>query len=218
MMPGVYEIFGEYAVPDIIRFLEFLEARHCSYEKGECILREGDPTEFVAIVVAGSLHSKLEMPTGESYLLRTLTVGTLAGTVLLFVPQDRHLCSLYAPEHVEVVTLSVKKALAWRMRPESRQFFRALERQIFEHNKAVSRKCVIMSQPTVEKRIMAYIGFRCHDEKTQTIKVAGTEAEFANFIGSHPVSVSRALNKLRDEGKISYTRNVDALFPRFETR
>jgi len=207
-MARLFSFFAEYEEADVARHLERLDADMRLYEKDEVILREGSPATRVGLIADGTIHACLEMPDGNRCVMQTLSHGYLAGGMILIVPQERHLCTLEAVEPCKVITLSTARAVAWRKESSSALFMREVDAQQFWFSVEMTKKCMILSQPSVEKRILAYLGMRCRDERTNTVTVAGTEVDFANYIGAHPVSVSRALNKLRDEGKISYNRNV----------
>jgi len=203
-----HPFFADYAEPDLVRHLEFLNADRCTYEKGEVIFRMGDPASRVGLILGGVIHSCVEMPDGVRCVMQTMTRGYLVGGMILIVPQERHLCTLEVVEPCDVITFSAARAVSWRKASDSGCFMRAVDVQQFKFASAMTRKCMILSQPTVEKRILAFLGMQCRDEKSQTVTIPGTEADFASYLGAHPVTVSRALNKLRGAGKISYNRNV----------
>lgn len=203
-----FGLFGEYAHADVVRILSTLGARIEAYEKGEVVFREGEPATRVGLILAGAVHVCLDMPVGGRCIIRMIEAGHLAGGSMLIVPQEKHLCTIVASVPCEMLTFSLAQAVAWRKTPEAAAFFGFVERQFLRLATETALRGYVMSQPTVEQRILTYLNLRCRDEGKRTITVGCNEAEFANYIGVHPVSVSRALNKLRKEGKISYRRNT----------
>jgi len=210
-MVATFDFFIRYSDAEIVRRVEALDADLRVYEKGEVVICEGDPVRRVALVLDGALHGCVEMPDGSRSVLNTLSRGYLAGGMLLVVPQERHLCTLVAVDRCELVTFSVARLLDWRREASSADFMQAVNAQQFRFSLEMTRKCLILSQASVERRILAYLGMRCRQEGSQTITVAGTEADFASYLGAHVVTVSRAMNRLKAAGKIDYRRNVITL-------
>jgi signal-transduction protein with cAMP-binding, CBS, and nucleotidyltransferase domain len=55
-IPGNIDLFAGISPEDLTRLLECLDARYRTCAKGDAVIREGDPVDFVGVVLSGGVQ------------------------------------------------------------------------------------------------------------------------------------------------------------------
>jgi len=198
-----------YGKAELARILERIGAKLLTVRKGNVIVREGEKATRIGFVLSGALHLMAHDLDGTRHLMQIIGAGQFLGGSLLFRKDASYPADVIAFEDSEVVVIEVSLLRSWqREDPAASRFFEHLSCQVSEALVASWQKATIMSCPNIAERVLLYLAFRSRDEKTKTIVVPGTEADFASYLGVHPTALSRVLSKLRAENRLAYRRNV----------
>mgnify|MGYP006316283533 CR=1 FL=1 len=130
--------FGSHLPESALARLE-THARPASYDAGAEILREGDPTRYLAVVVRGRVALRLRVPERGMTTILTIEAGDIVGwtavvpphratsTVTALVPTD--LLWSFAPDPPGAAPRSLAEVPA--VTPESSAMAKALKREGF---------------------------------------------------------------------------------------
>jgi len=200
-----------YAVADLVRLLPQMDAEVVAFKKGETVVREGENAARVGVILEGAVHVVLRSGDDRGVVLRMLSAGSFVGLTALIASHVPCPMALVAFTDCTLLSLSVGKLRDWRKDPVSDAFFASLERQMYEMMLELAQKCAILSQPKIEDRVLTYLKQQYAEKGSRTVVIPGNEPDFANYLGVHPVALSRVLSKMRTDGLIDYRRNVITL-------
>ena len=109
MVGGV--LFQGIAEEEQRTLLDCLQARARHYARGETVLRAGEPTQALGVVVSGSVHIESSDAWGNRSILDKLGPGQIFAEVYACIPGERLMVTVVAAEDTEVLLLRVDRLL-----------------------------------------------------------------------------------------------------------
>ncbi len=189
-----------------------LNAVEKTYRKGETVMHAGFRADRLMVVVSGRLHVYDQVEDDRSVLLRAIGPDEVLGLWILHVPEIP--CwpgSIVADEPCTLISLDMARAraLATAHDPEIvRLAFNAsriLSRELF----TTWRKLVVMDAPTLEARIRIYLSELANETGNRgEVVVPFNRERMAEYFGVARPSLSRALSQMRDQGLLTWRKNV----------
>ena len=175
-------------------------------------MHAGVRADRLMVVVSGRLHVYDQVEDDRSVLLREIGPDEVLGLWILHVPEIP--CwpgSIVADEPCTLISLDMARtrALATAHDPEIvRLAFNAsriLSRELF----TMWRKLVIMDAQTLEARIRIYLSELANETgNTGEVVVPFNRERMAEYFGVARPSLSRALSQMRDQGLLTWRKNV----------
>lgn len=180
----------------------------CVVSKGETCVRAGTTAKEALVVLSGMLHMKLRSEIGEDILMKSLMPGEYYGLPLVFVPQQTNLYDLTAAVESEIIFFDPEGVRHWRSNPRSCPLFDFLIRHMNDRLVEAQAKNFILSGHDIEDRLRRYLAYRMQKEQSHTIRLPGTLVDLANYLALNRSALSRAISRMKSEGKLDYSRNV----------
>jgi len=197
-----------YTLDEVYQQFHMWKAEARRYRRGEVCVRAGTPAKEVAVVVSGILHVKLYSAIGEDILMNAVRPGEYSGLSLVFAPRLVHPYDIVAAADTEVIVFRAAEVRRKRADPKAQPLFDYLGKMLDDALCEAQAKNVILSGYDIAERLRRYLSFRMQKEKTNVIKIAGTAGDLANYLGVNRCALSRAIGRLKAQGKIDYCRNV----------
>lgn len=183
------------------------------YRKGEIVVHAGFEANRLMVVSSGHLHVYAASGEGEPQLLvRQIGVDEVLGLWILHMPEVA--CwpgTVVAAEESLLVSLDLeqfRKAVA-----SSESYFarmtansaKILSRELF----STWRKLMVMDAPTIEAKVKTYLSeLDSEGGHTGVVTIPFDRERMAEFLGVTRPSLSRAIGRLRDEGQLTWRKNV----------
>jgi len=197
-----------YTQDEIYDNLKRWHGRACVVSKGEMCVRAGATAKEALVVLSGMLHMKLRSEIGEDILMKAWMPGEYYGLPLVFVPQQTNLYDLTAAVESEIIFFDPEGVRQWQSNPRSRPLFDFLVRHINDMLVEAQAKNFILSGHDIEERLRRYLAYRVQKEQTHTIRLPGSLSDLANYLALNRSALSRTVSRMKDEGKIDYSRGV----------
>ena len=182
------------------------------YSKGEIVVHSGLEATRLMAVRSGHLHVYCDLDADHQVLVREIGEDEVLGLWILNVPEVK--CwpgTVVAAADSVIVSLdmdSARKMLASSDRLSAlfaANSSRIVSRELF----STWRKLMVMDAPTIEARVMAYLAeLDGESGHTGEVIVPFDRERMAEFLVVTRPSLSRALGHLRDQGLISWRKNV----------
>ena len=194
-------LFRNISPADLASLLDCLDARERAYEKGAWLLRRGERTDRLGLVLSGTVHILREDFWGSRSI-----VG-LAGPGESFAESYA-----LAGEPLEVSVLAASDARVLFLRVETAltgcgQLTRNLTALLAEKNLTLTRKMRHMARRTTREKLLSYLS-------AQALRSGGPEfdspmdrQQLADYLAVDRSAMSAALGKLRDEGVLEFRKN-----------
>ena len=194
-------LFRDIAPADLASLLDCLDARERAYEKGAWLLRRGEWTDRLGLVLSGTVHILREDFWGSRSI-----VG-LAGPGESFAESYA-----LAGEPLEVSVLAASDARVLFLRVETAltgcgQLTRNLTALLAEKNLTLTRKMRHMARRTTREKLLSYLSAQALRAGTAEFDIPLDRQQLADFLAVDRSAMSAALGKLRDEGVLEFRKN-----------
>ena len=194
-------LFRDIAPADLASLLDCLDARERAYEKGAWLLRRGEWTDRLGLVLSGTVHILREDFWGSRSI-----VG-LAGPGEIFAESYA-----LAGEPLEVSVLAASDARVLFLRVETAltgcgQLTRNLTALLAEKNLTLTRKMRHMARRTIREKLLSYLSAQALRSGGAEFDIPMDRQQLADYLAVDRSAMSAALGKLRDEGVLEFRKN-----------
>ena len=205
-------LFRDIAPADLASLLDCLDARERAYEKGAWLLRRGEWTDRLGLVLSGTVHILREDFWGSRSI-----VG-LAGPGEIFAESYA-----LAGEPLEVSVLAASDARVLFLRVETAltgcgQLTRNLTALLAEKNLTLTRKMRHMARRTTREKLLSYLSAQALRSGGPEFDIPMDRQQLADYLAVDRSAMSAVLGKLRDEGVLEFRKNHFRLLGRGEER
>lgn len=177
---------------------DVLKVRIRSYERGEMIINECDPTRDVYIVLKGRISvSVCGVTSDRRHLVYWLGPGSSYGTTFPGLEVKRSPCMLIASSPTEVMLCRVAKIRDVIRHGMHIGFIANLYKATVSQGYTICRKLSLLSCYQTADRVRLYLRFR-HEEGLSASTLPPL-AEIAEYLGVNRTSLYRAMRKMGKE-------------------
>lgn len=187
--------------------LDFRKVDIASFPKGYVIENEGNLSEYIGIVLTGSISIESYSLAGHTFIIRTLSEGMIYGDVLIFGNHSlNYPGTIIAREHTLIAKISNSLFKKWLVESQTLlyNYLGLLSDKTYELNS----KYKLLTQDTLRDKILHYLNEQKKIQKSQTILLNQTKEELAATLFVRRPSLSRELINMKEEGLIDYTRST----------
>ena len=176
-------------------------AREVRFQKGDLLLRRGEETRRMGLVLEGTVHIIREDFWGNRSI-----VG-LAGPGEIFAESYA-----LAGEPLEVSVLAASDARVLFLRVETAltgcgQLTRNLTALLAEKNLTLTRKMRHMARRTTREKLLSYLSAQALRSGGPEFDIPMDRQQLADYLAVDRSAMSAALGKLRDEGVLEFRKN-----------
>lgn len=203
------QLFSGASEKDIEAMLGCLQARLCTYKKGEYVLREGERVERLMMLVEGELHIQRDDYWGNRSIVSMVGVGEMFGEAYAAPESGPLLNDVLAVEDSAVIFLDIGRLLT--VCPNGCKFHEAAVKNLFfaisEKNRRLVRKLGFMSRRTTREKLIAYLSEEAKRQNSGSFSIPFNRQQLADFLSVDRSAMSNELCKLRDDGLIEFEKN-----------
>ena len=193
---------------ELSRALEMFSAVNTRYEKGQHLLRAGEPFLRFGILLSGAVSVYMDDIDGERMIMASVGEGDTFGESHAYLGTKESPVYILAALDTEVVWLSPSSlygvlgdALALRLRE---RFTALLAKRALYQNERIQ----ILSKPKIRARLVAFFTQWEAKTKSKTFSVPFDRASLAVYLGVNRSALSRELSAMKDEGLIDFYKNT----------
>lgn len=203
------QLFSGASDEDIEAMLGCLQAKLCTYEKGEYVLREGERVERLMMLVKGELYIQRDDYWGNRSIISMVGVGEMFGEAYAAPESGPLMNDVLAVEDSAVIFLDIGKLLT--VCPNGCKFHAMAVKNLFfaisEKNRKLVRKLGYMSRRTTREKLIAYLSEEAKRQNSGSFSIPFNRQQLADFLSVDRSAMSNELCKLRDEGLIEFEKN-----------
>ena len=203
------QLFSGASDEDIEAMLGCLQARLCTYKKGEYVLREGERIERLMMLVKGELHIQRDDYWGNRSIISMVGVGEMFGEAYAAPESGPLMNDVLAVEDSAVIFLDIGRLLT--VCPNGCKFHAMAVKNLFfaisEKNRKLVRKLGYMSRRTTREKLIAYLSEEAKRQNSGAFSIPFNRQQLADFLSVDRSAMSNELCKLRDEGLIEFEKN-----------
>ena len=193
--------------------LSCLGARTRVYAKGEIVFYEGDPAQYVGLVLSGSVQIVKEDYFGNRSILALASMGELFAEAFSCAGAKLEV-SVIAAEYSEIMLIEYQKIITTC--PTSCLFHTRLIRNmtgiLAQKNIQLSRKIEHISKKTTREKLLSYLNERAKTANNNRFAIPFDRQELADYLGVERSAMSAELGRMREEGLLDFKKNMFELF------
>lgn len=185
------------------------------YEKGDFILRAGDSTDSIGLVLMGSTLVIQEDIWGNRNILHKVNPGQTFAAAFACAPGSVLNVGVIADNSATVMFLNVKKILTTCPSgcEHHNRIIRNLLAEIAEKSLQLNEKLTHIGQRTTRAKLMAYLSDEMKRKNKCEFDIPFSRQQLADYLGVERSGLSLELGKMKKEGMLDYHKNHFKLKP-----
>ena len=196
--------------PDVLPdLLAGLGAGTRFYPRGEAVLRTGDRTGRLGLVLSGGVNIESVDVWGSRSILGHVGPGQVFAETYACLPGEPLMVDAVAAQRTEVLFLNTARLL--RTCPSACAHHAALIRNLLavtsQKNLALSRRIFHTSPKTIRGRLLSYLSAQALRENSRSFAIPFDRQQLADYLGVDRSALSAELGRMRAEGLIRFRKN-----------
>lgn len=208
-------LFSGISQADLSALLSCLAAVERRYSKGAVILAEGEPTQWMGLVLEGRAIISCADVWGKSSILGFAEPGAVFGEAYACVPGEALLISVCAAEETRVLFLNVGKLLTvcGNACPFHARLIRNLLSISAGKNLQLSRRIFHTTPKSIRGRLLSYFSECAKKSGSLTFKLPFNRQQLADYLGVDRSAMSSELSKMQRDGLIQVQGGTITMLP-----
>ena len=202
-------LFQGVSAADAASMLQCLGAQRQHYARGERILRMGETTESLGLVLAGRVRVESVDMWGGRTLLGDAGPGEVFAEAYACVPGETLMVDAVAAEDAEILFLNAARVL--RLCPNACAFHGRMVQNLLtvlaRKNLALARRSLHSAPRTIRGKLLSYLSFQALRQRSRSFAIPFDRQELADYLGVDRSALSSELGKMRREGLIDFHKN-----------
>lgn len=194
-------LFRHISETELPALLTGLKARTAAFQRGELLLRRGEDTGRMGLLLAGTVHIIREDFWGRRSIVGLVGPGEIFGEsyALAGVPPE---VSVLAATRGEALSLDAAELTA-----QGGQLAANLTLLLAEKNLQLTRKIRHMARRTTRDKLMSYLSAQALLAGSPSFDIPMDRQQLADYLAVDRSAMSTELGKLRDEGVLEVRKN-----------
>ena len=176
-------------------------AQRRTYTRGEMVLRAGERTSRLGLLLSGSVHVIREDFWGGRTIVGVVEAGDVFAESFALAGEPLEV-SVFSPGEAEVLFLDAEAAGVY-----SGRFTVNLLALMAGKNLALTRKMGHMARKTTREKLLSYLSAQAIRAGDASFDIPFDRQQLADFLAVDRSAMSAALGKLRDEGILEFRKN-----------
>ena len=175
------------------------------YSQGEIIHFDGDCCSSIDIILNGQVVIERIDDAGNLMRITEFSTDDILGGNLLFSKNPYY--PMMVTAKTEVTLISITKNLVFEFCTTNMDFLKVYLEYISDHSLLLGDKLKHYVNRSIRESIIAYLKSEYKIQKSQTLQLRLTKKELADRIGVQRTSLSRELQKMKNEGLVEYDKS-----------
>ena len=189
---------------ELTSMLDCLGGKTVEISKGAPVFLEGDPAQFVGVVLSGAIQILRDDYYGNRSVMTAVEPGELFGEAFSCAGIKTLPVSAIALKNSTVLLLDCKHVLT--VCPKACQFHNQLVNNLLRvmarKSLALSQKIQVMSHKTTKEKLMAYLLDQAKRKQSPEFVIPYDRQALADYLGVERSAMSAEISKLKKAGII----------------
>ncbi len=179
-----------------------------TYQKNEKILNQGDPLEYVTLILKGSAIVENIDHLGNINLVTKLNTGDVYAAESAYVGDQTYKDNLIATEKTLVLFMDKHRLINQCGNNCKRHEFviKNLMKMVAESNKNLLNKLSHLSKKTTRDKLLSYFSTMSAEANSTYFEIPFNKTELANYLSVDRSNMCTELSKLKKEGIVDYDK------------
>ncbi len=203
------QLFSGVGEEEIGAMLNCLQAKLCTYKKGEYVLRQGEHLDNILVLVEGKLHIQNDDYWGNRSIINMVSVGEMFGESYVAPESSVLMNDVLAMEDSTVILFDVKRIIT--VCPTVCRFHSMVVQNLFfaisDKNRKLVQKLTFISKRTTREKLISYLSEESKRNNSSEFSIPFNRQQLADFLSVDRSAMSNELCKMRDKGLIEFEKN-----------
>ena len=203
------QLFSGVGEEEIGAMLNCLQARLCTYKKGEYVLRQGEHLDKILVLVSGKLHIQRDDYWGNRSIINMVSIGEMFGEAYVAPESGTLMNDVLAVEDSAVIFFDVKRIIT--VCSAACRFHSMVVQNLFfaisDKNRKLVQKLTFMTKRTTREKLIAYLSEESKRQNSSEFSIPFNRQQLADYLSVDRSAMSNELCKMRDEGLIEFEKN-----------
>lgn len=172
------------------------------YAKDQIIHLQNEICCTMDIILDGQVAIRKIDENGNVFTISVFSSRDIIGANLIF--SNRNIYPMTVISHSNAVVLHMYKELILQLSQNSNDFLIRLLTTISDRTLVLTDKINAISNKTIRQRIVDFLQYEYHIQKSPIIKLNISKKDLAERMGIQRSSLSREFNKMRKDGLLEY--------------
>ena len=201
--------FDTWTDDDLIIYLRDNHLKIKSYGKNTVLHFEGEPCHHLEIILSGRVVVDSIDDYGNLLTDSEFNRDDILGGSLLFSKNPRYPMTVSTQHPTEI--LEIETQVLFNTFHENPEFLRTYLELISDHASILGNTIKHHVRTSIRESLLGFIQNECKKQSSKTIILPMTKKALAERIGVQRTSLSRELDKMRNEGLILFNRDTITL-------
>lgn len=202
-------LFSGVGEEEIGAMLNCLQAKLCTYKKGEYVLRQGEHLDKILVLVGGKLHIQRDDYWGNRSIINMVSIGEMFGEAYVAPESGTLINDALAVEDSAVIFFDVKRIIT--VCSAACRFHSMVVQNLFfaisDKNRKLVQKLTFMTKRTTREKLIAYLSEESKRQNSSEFSIPFNRQQLADYLSVDRSAMSNELCKMRDEGLIEFEKN-----------
>lgn len=206
-------LFDEIEPDKLQAMLECLGGRLHTYKKGEFPILAQAEVQYIGVILNGRIHMIHEDSWGDTSILSVLGAGDLFGESFACGTALRSSVTFQAIRNSEALLLPFQKVLhtCENSCPFHYKLIENMLHMLADKNALLMEKLEVVSKKSLRRKILTYLSFQAEHQGQRTFELPLSRTQLADYLCADRTAVARELSRMKDEGRIDFTKNTFTL-------
>ena len=201
-------VFSGMTDKEIEKCLSELDSHEKTFRKNSYILRAGDATNLMGIVMSGSVTVESNDIWGNRTILSIVEKGQVFAETYALLPDEIMLVDVRANERCRILFLSIKNIFKKSSKESWKdKFLKNLLMVSSRKNLHLSGRSFHTSPKSCRGRILSYLNSVSLRERSTEFDIPFNRQQLADYLNLERTNMSKELSKMQNEGIIEYHLN-----------
>ena len=203
------KIFKNIEENEVDLLLKCINNYRKTFKKGEIILREGEKTEYMGIVITGSVVVERADLWGSNTVLGVISPGGIFAETYSILNDEPLMINVYANEKSEILFLRTNEI--FKTCEKSCNFHDQLILNLIRiasfKNLNLSRKIIHTGPKTIRGKLLSFFSEWVKKENSLSFSIPYNRQQLADYLSVDRSAMSNELSKMQKEGILEFKKN-----------
>jgi len=212
-------LFHGISEENITDLLACLNARERKYNKNEVILRAGNPTKDIGLVVSGSVNVVVNFYWGDSHIFGHVETGAIFAENNAAIQGKESMCDIVASEPCNILFLSMDNLITTCSNscPHHLKLIHNLLSICAQKNLELSSRMMHTAPKSLRARLLSYLSEQALINCSSHFTIPFNRQQLADYLAVDRSAMSNELSKMQRDGLIVVKKNEFTLNQIFTT-
>lgn len=203
------KIFKNIEENEVDLLLKCINNYRKTFKKGEVILREGEKTEYMGIVITGSVVVERADLWGNNTVLGVISPGGIFAETYAILNDEPLMINVYANEKSEILffrTNEIFKTCEKSCNFHDQLILNLIRIASFK-NLNLSRKILHTGPKTIRGKLLSFFSEWVKKENSLSFSIPYNRQQLADYLSVDRSAMSNELSKMQKEGILEFKKN-----------